>query len=322
MAAQIFDGKQFASEREKVLQRRISELGFVPKLVSVFFAEDPGSVLYTNLKQKAAQRVGIAFHAEEVSIMDDVDTVLRLIKNHSNDSKVHGLMVQKPAKAIFFEQPDTGWAGAGLMDTMVKNLKYFVTAGRVGVGTDAWWKRLTVEIRPSKDVDCLRRVSLDRVYRGRWRILPATVRAIMGILESVSARRGLAEKRVVVVGRSEIVGKPLAHVLAQKGAKVTLCASTGVVAKSLGSRLVKEHKPLDLASAVSEADVVISATGKPGIITGEMVKRGAVVVDVGAPVGDVDFDRVKKKASFITPVPGGVGPVTVVSLMENLLDLI
>jgi methylenetetrahydrofolate dehydrogenase (NADP+)/methenyltetrahydrofolate cyclohydrolase len=334
----ILNGKKFASEREKVLKNRVSRLGFVPKMVSVFFAEDSGSVLYTNLKQATAKRIGIEFHAEKVSVKDDVNEVLDLVRKYSSAKDIHGVMIQKPSKKVFFEQVDTDWAASGMLATMAKNLKYFVSSQGVGKGSDEWWRRLTSEISPARDVDCLTQVNLDLVYRGRWKILPATVRAVLSILEHTrtvlvskksealpgkdSAGTVLAGKRVVVVGRSEIVGKPLAHVLAQSGFRVVLCGSEGVAAESVGSQMIEVHEPRDLASAVFEAEIVVSATGRPGIITGDIIKRGAVVIDVGSPIGDVDFDSVKLKAGFITPVPGGVGPVTVVSLLENLVELV
>lgn len=296
MSAVVFDGKKFVNEREKVLQRRIIKLGFSPKLVNIFFAEDPGSVLYTNLKQQAAERVGIAFHAEEISLKDDYEFILRTISQYSHKKGIHGVMIQKPSKRIVIE-----------------------TVGVGNRGFEAWWSRMVVEIDPKRDVDCLTAVNLDQVYRGDWKIVPATVRAILSILDQT--RTILEGRKVVVVGRSAIVGKPLAQVLAQRGAKVSLCGLEGVVAENLGSQMVKVHEPKDLASVAHEADILVSATGTPGIITAKMIKKEAMVIDVGAPVGDVEFAEVKKKASFITPVPGGIGPVTVVSLLENLVDI-
>lgn len=328
MAVIVFDGKRFALKRERMLERRIEKLRVSPKLVSLYFAEDSGSVIYTNLKQAAAKRVGIEFHAEKVSIKDQASSIIRLIKQFASDPGVQGLMIQKPAQKFFYEVSDKGWAGPGMISTLFKNLKYLLLLEEKGKGTDVWWRRLVAEISPRKDVDCLNPVNLDLVYRGRWKVLPATVRAVLSIIEVavtrpvLVARTGLVGRSAVVVGRSEIVGRPLAHVLAQKGAKVLLSGSTGVVAESRGSQLIEEHRPLNLAEVTKEADIVVSATGEPGIITGDMVKKGVVVIDVGAPDGDVDFDSVERKASFITPVPGGVGPVTVVSLLENLMDIV
>jgi methylenetetrahydrofolate dehydrogenase (NADP+)/methenyltetrahydrofolate cyclohydrolase len=320
MKTVVFDGKKFAQQREEELRAKISQFDKPPVLVSIYFREDPASVVYTNLKQKAAGRVGIDFRAENVSVRDDIDVLLKNIRNFSQNRRVHGLMIQKPSQAVFEKLKSQEWANAGVLLTLVKNLAYFFSRDGAGKGSDEWWKRLVMEINPNKDVDCLHTVNLERVYRGKWRILPATVRAILSILEYTGVK--LAGKKVVVVGRSEIVGKPLAHVLAQRGALVSLCASTGVVAKSQGKQLISVLSHQSLALALEAAEVVVSASGKPNLITGNMLKQGVVVVDVGSPEGDIDFDSVKRKASFITPVPGGVGPVTVVSLMENLTLLI
>ena len=161
-------------------------------------------------------------------------------------------------------------------------------------------------IIPTKDVDCLTAVNLGRLMMGEMTLLPATVRGIWEIL----GKAGINEKTIVgknvsVLGRSDIVGKPLANLLINRGATVTVC----------------HHQTKDLACLIKRADIVISATGSPNLVKGEMVKEGAIVIDVGSPKGDVDFGSVVKKASFITPVPGGVGPMTVVSLLENFLDL-
>ncbi|OGY16249.1 MAG: hypothetical protein A2785_01505 [Candidatus Chisholmbacteria bacterium RIFCSPHIGHO2_01_FULL_49_18] len=320
MKTVVFDGKKFAQQREEELRAKISQFDKPPVLVSIYFREDPASVVYTNLKQKAAGRVGIDFRAENVSVRDDIDVLLKNIRNFSQNRHVHGLMIQKPSQAVFEQLTSQEWASAGTLRTLAKNLTYFFSREGAEKGSAEWWKRLVMEIAPHKDVDCLHPVNLGRIYRGKWRILPATVRAILSIIEYADVN--LSGKKVVVVGRSEIVGKPLAHVLAQRGALVSLCASTGVVAKSRGKQLFAVRSHQSLASALTDAEVVVSASGKPRLITGERLKQGVVVVDVGSPEGDIDFDTVKRKASFITPVPGGVGPVTVVSLLENLLLLL
>ena len=312
MGVIVFDGKRFAAEREVLLRKRIAKLGFRPKLASIFFREDPASVLYTKLKGQTAKRIGIDFHGQEVSLAAPVEDVLATIRNLSGEPKVHGILIQKPAAEIASPRSEEVLSGGGTIETVVLNLTHSLKAG-LAAGSEEWWRRLTAEISPQKDVDCLTTASLDLVYRGRWKIIPATVRAVLFILEK--AEIPLINRQAVVVGRSEIVGKPLAHVLAQRGSTVTLCASTGVVAKSRGDQLIEAHEPLELIEATREADVLVSAAGQPGIITGGMVKKGAVVIDVGAPEGDVEFDSVARKASFITPVPGGVGPVTVVSLL-------
>jgi len=303
MKAVVFDGRGLASQTETLLKEKIAKLGFTPKLVSLFFKEDPASILYTALKEQAAEQVGVSFHGEEMSVLEPLESLVRKVRKFSKDQHIHGVMVQKPAKKELMEKVDVS-----------------------KVGFEGWWERLVMEIYPGKDVDCLNPANLDLVYRGRWKIVPATVRAVLTILDYAMTRLDLdsrlVDRQVVVVGRSEIVGKPLAYVLAQRGMSISLCGSEGVVSQSLGSQMVEVRKPEDIASAVRVADVVVSATGNPGIITGEMVKEGVIVIDVGSPIGDVEFDSVVKEASFITPVPGGVGPVTVVSLLENLVELV
>lgn len=322
MSAVVFDGSKFALKREKALKKRVKSLGFAPKVVSIFFAEDGGSVLYTNLKQQAAGRVGVHFHPEELSIETPMLSVQKVIRHYSREKNVQGIMVQKPKIESVAEVNEVGELG-------------FIK----------WWRTIVEEISFNKDVDCLHPVNLERVYRGSWKIIPATVKAVLNVLrfglgiketdtvagsdpveqdqrKTAGSDPAVKNKKIAVVGRSELVGKPLAYVLAQKGAEVFLCGSAGLAAKSVGSQFVEEVEPRDLKDVLSESDIVVSATGKSGLIKGEMVKSGSVVIDVGWPIGDVDFKSVKKKSRFVTPVPGGVGPVTVMSLLENLLLLV
>jgi methylenetetrahydrofolate dehydrogenase (NADP+)/methenyltetrahydrofolate cyclohydrolase len=172
-----------------------------------------------------------------------------------------------------------------------------------------WWYRLTAGIDPAKDADCLTQTNLQRVYAGTWKIVPATVKAILTIMK-IALRSPITDDRlqqkVVVVGRSELVGRPLAAVLDQRGAHVTLCGS--------------QTERLD--GIVAQADIVVSATGVADLIKGAWIKPGAVVIDVGSPRGDVAYDEAIKRAGFITPVPYGVGPMTVVSLLENVADIL
>lgn len=164
-------------------------------------------------------------------------------------------------------------------------------------------------IAPSKDVDCLTPGNLGRLMIGQPRFLPATVKAVIEIItirdrNSFASLEDLKGKNVVVVGAGNLVGKPLAIHLKNLGATVTVC----------------DEFTKNLAEFTKKAEILISATGIPGLIKKEMVKKGAVVIDVGSPKPDVDFKNVAQVASFITPVPGGVGPMTVVSLLENLLE--
>lgn len=274
----VFDGRVEAKKREQGLAARVSSSGLKPCMVSVVFVEDAGSLLYTGLKKKAAERVGIEFVEYEVSIASKLEGIVDLIGELSGDGSVDGVMIQKPTKLTWQE-------ATGEQD-----------------GFDVWWKSLVGAVDPKKDVDCLTEVNLDKVYDGTWKVLPATVKAVLSVLEIALGGLELSGKTASVIGRSDIVGRPLAAVLEQRGAEVCLFGS-------------------DVDSAVTrEADVLISATGKTDLVGREMVKDGAVVIDVGAPKGDVKFDEVRGKAAFITPVPGGVGPMTVVSLLENLVD--
>ncbi len=284
MSAKVFDGYRVAEAKEAEIADRVKMLqgkGIKLGLVSVVFKQDKIGQLYTRLKSEAAAKVGIRFEKVEVSFSDRVEAIAAEIREICARPEVSGLLIQKPSKS--------GWrvAGGGWQ------IKEF----------DTWWHTLTRAIDPKKDVDCLTQENSEKIYQGKTEFLPATVKAILVILATVF--ESLQGKKVVVVGRSEIVGKPLTAVLKQKGALVDLCGSeTG-----------------DLTPKTSAADIVVVATGRPKLLTAEMVKPQAVVIDVGSPMAEADFKAIKNKASFITPVPGGVGPVTVVSLLQNLLDL-
>lgn len=168
--------------------------------------------------------------------------------------------------------------------------------------TGNWKLEILGAITPSKDVDCLTQGNLELLKQGKPRFLPATVKGILSIL--ASAKIGLPGKRIVVVGAKGFVGQPLTWYF-----------------QTLGYGVVGLDQEIeDLSQETKKADILISCTGVPGLIKKQMVKRGAVVIDVGSPKGDVCFEEVKKVASFITPVPGGVGPMTVISLFENLLE--
>ena len=271
----IFDGKKFAQDKEEILRqefKKLAEKGYFLKLVSILIGQDPASRLYISLKEKAANRVGIVFKKQEFPEDVDVRELADFIKSQNNDSGVRGIMVQLPLPAAFNNK----------IVTILKG------------------------IAPQKDVDCLTPKNLGLLMMGKSRVLPATVRGIWEILGKAGINeKTIVGKNVCVLGRSDIVGKPLANLLINRGATVTVC----------------HRQTKDLTCLTGEADVIVSATGAPNLVKGEMVKEGAIVIDVGSPKGDVDFDSVIKKASFITPVPGGVGPMTVISLLENFLDL-
>lgn len=267
----IFDGKKFAQNKEALLAKKVvdfkSKTGISPKLVSIIVGDNPASHLYLKYKQQSALRTGIAFEKVEFPESAKLDDLIAFIGEKNLDNKIHGIMVQLPLPA-----------------------RYEIRDTRYGVLN---------AINPEKDVDCLTQENFSLLETGKPRFLPATVKAILEVIRKT--RPEMRGAHIVVVGASNIVGKPLALILSREGAKVTVCRS----------------RTTDLAGQTKKADILISATGVPNLIKGNMIKEGAVVIDVGSPKGDVEPSAVGR-ASFITPVPGGVGPVTVISLMENV----
>jgi len=269
MSTYIIDGKKLAAEREQLLkievQKLTKKIGRRPKLVAVELADDEGGRLYLKLKRAAAQRVGIEFQTTND-------------KRQTTNLSADGIFVQHPRG--FDKQK---------------------------------WQELADQIPPEKDVDCLTSENLQLIKEGKPRFLPATVKAVLYCLERshLDNLQGetlidfLENKKVVILGRSPMVGLPLFWWLKSLGANVSLFHSQSTIS--------------DLRLAISEADILISSVGKPGLVTGNMVKKGAVVIDCGSPAGDVTFSEVAPKTSAITPVPGGIGPLTVVSLMENVV---
>lgn len=281
MAATILDGKQLARQIQAELTEEVAEFiennGVEPTLAAVLVGNDPASEVYIRNKQQACEAVGIESRLhrlpEDVSQDDLLALVTRL--NKSRDEPIHGILVQLPLPT----QIDT--------------------------------QRILHAISPLKDVDCFHPENVGRMVQGQPRFLPCTPSGIQQLLLRNNIE--IAGRRVVVVGRSETVGKPLAIMLMNRGrggdATVTVCHS-------------RTH---DLASVTREAEILIVAIGQPKFITADMVKPGAVVVDVGIHrtadglCGDVDFAAVREVAGAITPVPGGVGPLTVTMLLENTL---
>ena len=265
----LFDGRKSAKEKEEQLKKVVSQLAKAPKLVAIQVGHNPASDIYLRLKREMAERIGIEF--ELVNFPEDAkeEEIIEVISSANKDEKVKGIMVQLPLPKEFNEFT------------------------------------ILQAIDPKKDVDCLTMENLGLVIAGEPRFFPATVKAVLEILEEAGVdKENLVGKNACIVGGSNIVGKPLALVLSNMGATISLCRS----------------KTKDLAQFTTQADILVTATGVEGIIKEEMVKEGVIVIDVGAPKAEVDFENVNKKTSFITPVPGGVGPMTVVCLMENLVQ--
>ncbi len=241
------------------------------KLVSVLVGDDPASQLYVRMKRKFAYQIGIDFRVEQFAAAANPEKVIAALKRWGSDGEIGGLMVQLPL-------PDR-W------------------------GEDIQ-RRLLDSIPPQKDIDCLTATNLGLLMAGRPRFLPATVAAVVDVLAAAGLPAlKLVGKAVCVVGKSLIVGMPLANWLMRQGATVASC----------------DRRTAKLAEWTLKAEVVISAAGRPGLIKPVMVAGGVVAIDVASPRGDFDFKGVAAKAGFITPVPGGVGPLTVAYLMGNFI---
>ncbi|MEM9352222.1 MAG: bifunctional methylenetetrahydrofolate dehydrogenase/methenyltetrahydrofolate cyclohydrolase FolD [Planctomycetota bacterium] len=279
MPARLLDGKSIAkqirAELAEGVESLVSKGGFTPKLAAVLVGDDAASEVYVRNKRKDCERVGIESVLHRLPESTSQAELLGLLDGLNSDASVHGILVQLPVP----KQIDP--------------------------------EAVASAIDPAKDVDCLHPENVGLLAKGRPRFKPCTPHGVQQIL----LREGIetAGRRAVVVGRSEIVGKPLAAMLALRGeggdATVTLCHS----------------RTDDLAGVAREADILLVAIGKPEFVTAEMVKPGAVVIDIGVNrteaglVGDVEFEAVSRVASAITPVPGGVGPLTRTMLLVNTL---
>ena len=311
----IFDGIKKAAEIEAKLKQQVAQLETKPQVAAVLFAEDPGSRLYTRLKQEAAKRVGIGYQIFQFSILTPVEDVISKITELNQDQAITGIIIQKPTKQIYLSSLEAGQGGE-------RHITY-----------SDWWSTLVSSIAETKDVDGLHPSTLAAIADGSWqeqgRVLPATCQAVVDILQDFCAVtevsngennsidtkqfRGLEclkNKKIIILGKSDLLGKPLFYYLHFLGNNVEMIGS-----KELAERVEK-------GVALIDADVVISATGRKHLITGNLLKNGVALIDVGEPKPDVEFQTIKDKAAFITPVPGGVGPMTVVCLLQNAVSLV
>lgn len=267
--ATILDGKQTSEKRLDALREAIGGSGLHPKLATVIVGNDPASQMYVRMKHKACEKVGIASVGVELPAEATTRTVVDKVRALNRDGSVDGILVQLPLPS----QVDT--------------------------------ERVINAISPEKDVDGYHPENMGHLFLGKPRFSSCTPTGIMTLLSEYQIP--IAGTRAVVAGRSIDVGRPMAALLLNADATVTICHS----------------KTKDLADELKRADILVSAVGKPHFVTKDMVREGAVVIDVGINqldgklVGDVDFEAVKEVASAITPVPGGVGPMTIATLMEN-----
>jgi methylenetetrahydrofolate dehydrogenase (NADP+) / methenyltetrahydrofolate cyclohydrolase len=286
MTAKLIKGKEIAAQiREEIRQnteKLKAERGITPGLATILIGEDPASQSYVRAKQKTAHELGFFSVQETLSVDIDEDELLKLVEKYNQDEKIHGILVQLPLPKHIDEN------------------------------------KVLYAIDPDKDVDGFHPVNVGRMVIGKPAFLPCTPYGIQQMLIRSGVETEGAE--LVIVGRSNIVGKPIANIMLQKAeganATVTICHTR--------TRNIAEH--------TRRADILIVAAGKAKAVTADMVKPGAVVIDVGVNevgrtkegkrilVGDVDFEAVREVASAITPVPGGVGPMTITMLMLNTLQ--
>ncbi len=286
MTAKLISGTEVAKEIRAELKDEVAELkdkhNIVPGLVTILVGEDPASQSYVAAKNKTAHALGI--HSDQITLDADTpeDELLKLVDKYNNDSQINGILVQLPLPKHIDEA------------------------------------KVLTAINPDKDVDGFHPVNIGRMILGEQCFLPCTPHGILELLSRSGVETSGAE--VVVIGRSNIVGKPIANLMLQKrdsgNATVTICHT----------------RTKDMAEHCRRADIVIAAAGVPKMVTADMVKDGVAVIDVGVNrigmsdsgkailAGDVDFDAVKEKAACITPVPGGVGPMTITMLMKNTVQ--
>jgi methylenetetrahydrofolate dehydrogenase (NADP+)/methenyltetrahydrofolate cyclohydrolase len=286
MAAKVIDGKQIAADIRAELKAEVEKLkakDITPGIGVILVGTNPASVSYVTAKEKACAEIGIYSDDNRLPENTTEKQLLELISRMNKDPKINGILVQLPLPKHIDEQ------------------------------------KILFAVDPAKDVDGFHPVSVGKMVTGRKTFLPCTPNGVVQLLLRSGVKLEGAE--VVIVGRSNIVGKPLANMLIQKSpasnATVTICHT----------------RTRDIAAHTRRADIVIAAAGRPNTITADMIKDGAVVIDVGINrvedstkktgfrlVGDVDFEGVSKKASLITPVPGGVGPMTITMLLYNTVQ--
>jgi methylenetetrahydrofolate dehydrogenase (NADP+)/methenyltetrahydrofolate cyclohydrolase len=286
MSAKIIDGKQVAADIRAELKKEVQALkakGIVPGLGVILVGENPASKSYVTAKERACEEIGVYSDDNRLPDSTSQKELLDLVERMNSDQKIHGILVQLPLPKPLDEN------------------------------------EVLLAINPAKDVDGFHPMNVGKMMLGQKAFLPCTPHGVVQLLVRSGVR--LKGARVVIVGRSNIVGKPLANMLIQKNesanATVTVCHT--------GTK--------DIACFTRQADVVVAAAGRPNTITADMIKEGAVVIDVGVNrindatkkagfrlVGDVDFEGVSKKASLITPVPGGVGPMTITMLLYNTVE--
>lgn len=273
MSAELLNGREIAKDYRADLQEQVEALkekGITPNLTVVIVGNDGASLSYVKSKNKAAEKIGMASDIVHLEESATEEEVLDTVHRLNEDENVHGILVQVPLP----KQVDEN--------------------------------KVLEAIAPEKDVDGFSPINIGRLYTGQETFIPCTPLGIMELLKHTGSLEG---KDVAVIGRSHIVGQPVAKLLTNENATVTLMHS----------------RTKNMVEKLKDFDVVVSAVGKPGLVKGEDLKEGAIVIDVGNTVvdgklvGDVDFESAQEVASYITPVPGGVGPLTITMVLNNAL---
>ncbi|SCY98697.1 bifunctional methylenetetrahydrofolate dehydrogenase/methenyltetrahydrofolate cyclohydrolase FolD [Alkaliphilus peptidifermentans] len=276
MTAKVIDGKAISKEIREGISKEVSEIkekfNITPGLAVVIVGNDPASHTYVGMKEKSCTSVGMYSEVHRLPEETTQEELLQLINQLNEDNKIHGILVQVPLPG-------------GINENIINSY-----------------------IKTEKDVDGFHAINSGNLFLGEDSIVPCTPKGIIELIKSTGA--SISGKNAVVVGRSNIVGKPAAVLLLQENATVTICHS----------------KTKDLKEYLLKADIVVAAVGKPELVKGDMIKEGAIVIDAGTTVvdgklvGDVEYSKACEVASHITPVPGGVGPMTIAMLLENTLE--
>lgn len=275
--AQTIEGKALAQTIREGIAEEVrlfeKDTGIKPGLAAVLVGDDPASAVYVKNKRIACEKAGLYPQEHLLPKSTTQDALLKLIHQLNVDSRIHGILVQLPLPP----------------------------------GIDS--QSILQAVTPEKDVDGFHPVNVGRLVGGDPVFIPCTPKGVIEMIDSTG--QAIAGKRAVVIGRSNIVGKPVAMLLLHRHATVTICHS----------------RTKDLSGVARDADILVAAIGKPLFVTPDMVKEGAIIIDVGINrladgklVGDVDFEQVKERAGWITPVPGGVGPMTIAMLLQNTLE--
>ncbi len=284
---EIFDGYQLAQQKLTILKQQVEKLNEQIKIVAICFQEDKGSLLYSEKKQQAATKVGMQYEVEKFTFQTPLIKIIERIQALNFDKNVSGIIIQKPSKKSYLDH---------FLSNKTESEYDFIS----------WWGKLTETLKIAKDIDGLSPANLEKLKTGQKPlVLPATVQAV---LESV-AKFELSREKILIIGRSDLLGLPLYYFWKNQGFDVTLSGKS-----ELNQWQQKPQKLQDFS-------VIVAATGQPNLITGELIANEAIIIDVGEPKGDVDLSSCIGKAKFITPVPGGIGPVTVACLLENSLFL-